>query len=260
MKCCFSALYGMEWIAVRRISRIIRKEKADVVHSNSSVIDVGCRAALKCGRPHVWHFREFGDLDYRLTFIKGRGKSLSFIRKARSKNIFISKALFEYYSDLTNDKMHNCVIYDGISRKYLNYSDKISKKGRISFLVSGNFQRNKCQDIVAKAVKLLKTEGVGNFKVVMAGGIADTKDSRQYHADLLKYIKMEHLDCIEMAGYIADMNTLRRKVHVEIVPSVMEAFGRVTVEAMLSGNPVLASDSGANPELIEEGENGWLFK
>ena len=71
---------------------------------------------------------------------------------------------------------------------------------------------------------------------------------------------MEHLDCIEMAGYIADMNTLRRKVHVEIVPSVMEAFGRVTVEAMLSGNPVLASDSGANPELIEEGKNGWLFK
>ena len=40
----------------------------------------------------------------------------------------------------------------------------------------------------------------------------------------------------------------------------MEAFGRVTVEAMLSGNPVLATDTGANPELIKEGETGWLFR
>ena len=47
---------------------------------------------------------------------------------------------------------------------------------------------------------------------------------------------------------------------VEIVPSAMEAFGRVTVEAMLSGNPVLASDAGANRELIEENKTGWFFE
>ena len=29
---------------------------------------------------------------------------------------------------------------------------------------------------------------------------------------------------------------------------------------MLSGNPVLASDSGANPELVLDGETGWLFR
>ena len=29
---------------------------------------------------------------------------------------------------------------------------------------------------------------------------------------------------------------------------------------MLSGNPVLASDTGANKELIEEGKTGWFFK
>lgn len=260
MKSCFQFLYWLEGIAVRRISRIIRKEKVDIVHSNSSVIDVGCRAALRCGIPHIWHFREFGDLDYRLTFIKGRKKSLHFIRKAKSNNIFISKALREYYSDLPDEGMYNRVIYDGVSKEYLNYSDKTTEKDRILFLISGNFQRNKRQDIVAKAVKLLKEEGVDGFRVIMAGGIADTRDSRQYHEELLEYIRREQLDCIEIEGHVSDMNALRRKVHVEIVPSVMEAFGRVTVEAMLSGNPVLASDTGANPELIEEGKNGWLFK
>jgi len=29
---------------------------------------------------------------------------------------------------------------------------------------------------------------------------------------------------------------------------------------MLSGRPVLASDSGANPELIQDKVTGWLFK
>lgn len=260
MKFCFSILYGLEWIGTKRISWIIRKEKADIVHSNSSVIDVGCRSALRCGVPHVWHFREFGDLDYQLIFLKGREKSLRFIQDARSNNIFISKSLREYYSDLPDSDTYNRVIYDGVSEEYLNYHDKFSEKGKIVFLISGNFQRNKRQDIVAKAAKQLKNEGVKDYQVIMAGGVADTKDSRLYYAEVLEYVRREQLDCIEMAGYVSDMNTLRKKVHVEIVASKMEAFGRVTVEAMLSGNPVLASDTGANRELIVDGKTGWFFK
>lgn len=260
MKFCFSMLYSMEWLAVKRISRIIRKEKANIVHTNSSVIDVGCKAALKSKCPHVWHFREFGDLDYRLTFMKGRKESLRFVMESGSSNIFISKALRNYYSDLSDENGHNCVIYDGVSPEYLNYCGAKEEIDRLIFLVSGNFQRNKRQGVVVKAIKLLKDRGIINYKVIMAGGIADTKDSRQYHKELVEYINREGLDRIEMVGYISDMNALRRQVHVEIVPSVMEAFGRVTVEAMLSGNPVLASDTGANRELVEENRTGWLFR
>ena len=53
---------------------------------------------------------------------------------------------------------------------------------------------------------------------------------------------------------------LRQKACVEVVPSEEEAFGRVTVEAMMSRMPVIGSDSGANPELIVSGETGLLFK
>ena len=65
---------------------------------------------------------------------------------------------------------------------------------------------------------------------------------------------------MELAGFVSDMNALRMRSDVEIVASSMEAFGRVTVEAMLSGNPVLAADSGASGELIEDGKTGWLFE
>lgn len=46
---------------------------------------------------------------------------------------------------------------------------------------------------------------------------------------------------------------------VELVCSKSEAFGRVTIEAMMSMNPVIASNTGANTELIKEDYNGLLY-
>ena len=45
-----------------------------------------------------------------------------------------------------------------------------------------------------------------------------------------------------------------------LVCSENEAFGRVTVEAMKLGKPVIASDRGANTELIENVQNGLIYK
>jgi len=47
---------------------------------------------------------------------------------------------------------------------------------------------------------------------------------------------------------------------IELVCSKSEAFGRVTIEAMMSMNPVIASDTGANPELVIENFNGLLYR
>ena len=44
-----------------------------------------------------------------------------------------------------------------------------------------------------------------------------------------------------------------------IMPSRWEAFGLVAIEAMKYGKPVLASNRGALPELINDNKNGYLF-
>ena len=258
LKTAFRVLYATEGIAAWRISRHIRKEQIDIVHSNSSVIDVGAKAAAMNGVPHVWHFREFGDLDYRLMFLKGRRKSIQYLNDSNGIHIFISRCLREHYRELMGEK-RNRVIYDGVSDDYMNLRQD-DMKGEPTFLIAGNLQRNKRQDIVLKAVKLLKEKGVTGFKVIIAGGIASTRDSQKYAKELEGFIRENGLDNVELAGFVSDMNALRMRSDVEIVASSMEAFGRVTVEAMLSGNPVLAADSGASGELIEDGKTGWLFE
>lgn len=260
MSFAFRLLYYFEDIAVWRLCRQIKKNNIDIVHSNSSTIDVGCRAAVELGKPHIWHFREFGDKDYQLIFLKGREKSLKYITDSKSYNIFISSCLRDYYHDLPEEK-YNFIIYDGISEEYVQENRRERKcDDKVRFLIAGNLQRNKRQDLVMRAVKLLKDRGIKEFEVYVAGGAASTKDSKEYAKELEKYRKVYQLTNVRMLGFVDKINEVRYNTDVEIVASTKEAFGRVTVEAMLSGNPVLASDSGANPELVLDGETGWLFR
>ena len=257
LKLIFIILYIFEFIPVLRIVHFIKKYNIDIVHSNSSAIDVGSRAANICKIPHVWHFREFGDLDYNLKFILGRKKSLTKVNSTKVIIIFISKSLRNYYQEL---KTNISVVYDGVASSYLNYSSPafLGKK-HITFLIAGNLQRNKGQKLVLEAALLLNKKGIKNFKILIAGGTASTGDSLKYAADLRKFIEINELRQAYMLGRMEDMNELRRESDVEIVASTMEAFGRVTVEAMLSGRPVLASDTGANSELVQDNITGWLF-
>jgi glycosyltransferase involved in cell wall biosynthesis len=55
--------------------------------------------------------------------------------------------------------------------------------------------------------------------------------------------------------------SLFEKIDVLVVPSLWhEPFGRVAIEAMAWGIPVIASQRGGLPEIVQSGVNGWLFE
>lgn len=259
LKLFFRMLYATEKIPVMRIVRIAKRENIQVIHSNSSVIDVGALAAGKAGIPHVWHFREFGDADFQLEYLKGREKSCRFAAGMNGKVIFISQNLRDYYRTEIPDDICR-VIYNGISKEFLCEKSYIQKYCKVVFLIAGNLHRNKRQDIALQAAEILKAKGFDNFELWIAGRASAMSDSKKFEQELREFADHNLKDYCRFLGFVSDMKGLRQKADIELVCSNREAFGRVTVEAMMAGNPVIGTDTGANPELIEDQKNGRLFQ
>jgi len=64
---------------------------------------------------------------------------------------------------------------------------------------------------------------------------------------------------IRFLGHRSDIPDIMRQLHLLVVPSQFEPFGRVVIEAMACGRPVVASRDGGIPEIIDDGETGRLI-
>ncbi|WP_439882583.1 glycosyltransferase family 4 protein [Pontibacter sp. MBLB2868] len=53
---------------------------------------------------------------------------------------------------------------------------------------------------------------------------------------------------------------LMREHDVLVFPSLFDGFGLVITEAMSQGTPVIATERSAGPDLIQDGQNGWLVE
>ena len=67
------------------------------------------------------------------------------------------------------------------------------------------------------------------------------------------------VDQLWLAGDRDDVADLLREMDVFVLPSLAEGISNTVLEAMASGLPVLATATGGNPELVEDGVNGRLF-
>jgi glycosyltransferase involved in cell wall biosynthesis len=65
-------------------------------------------------------------------------------------------------------------------------------------------------------------------------------------------------DRVTFLGWQTDLAPLFERWDVFAMPSIEEAFGIAALEAMAAGLPVVATNVGGVPELVEHGKTGWL--
>lgn len=65
---------------------------------------------------------------------------------------------------------------------------------------------------------------------------------------------------VRFLGHRADIPDIMQQLHLLVVPSQFEPFGRVVIEAMACGRPVIGSNDGGIPEIIEHGKTGYLVE
>ncbi len=65
-------------------------------------------------------------------------------------------------------------------------------------------------------------------------------------------------EAVRYVGVVDEVAPLLKAADVLLLPSETESFGLVALEAMASGVPVVASDVGGLPEVVEHGVTGFL--
>lgn len=232
----------------RKYKAIITENKIDIIHSNTIVVDYGYRLSKKFGIPHVWHAREMGKEDFNLFPLVSTRK---FKRVVSNHNhlICISKAVEGKYKRFV-DHDNLVMIYNGVGIEHYNPQKQYHENGKFKCLQAASIQPAKGQVVSVKAINELRRRGYNDIELFLAG------------RGSLKSLGIDETQVLgtTVLGQVENLPEIRKDMDIEIVASKAEAFGRVTVEAMLSGNPVVGSNSGGTVELINDGETGLLFQ
>ncbi|WP_034445649.1 glycosyltransferase [Butyrivibrio sp. AE2032] len=235
--------------AAKQLASVVELEGIDIIHSNSSVINVGAMASAMTNVPHIWHVREFMEEDFGWEhWDKDLKKRLL---SCTSEVVSISDAVRIDFEGKYG--FESCRIYDGIDVKC---TDKNLKQDNNSFLFAGSISENKGQmDAVLAMNELVKSGGDAKLYIIGNG-------NAQVKWVIKRFIKYNGLEKnIELIAYCDDLSEWRERCAFSITGSKMEALGRVTVEAMADGLIPIGTDMGGTAELIgEDGGRGFLYE
>lgn len=239
--------------ALKKIQQFVLEERFDLIHVNTSYSYVGAVVAKKLHVPLVWHIREFLEEDQSREMVnKRRGYAL--MRKA-TVVVAISDSIRDKYRPILMNKIVR--IYNGIATDlYYNPSKQIFCSDKTVFICVGTIDEYKGQMQAVAALSILRERGYDNFELWLVGN-----DKTAYADNLRDFVRNHGMDDkVKFLGRRQDVAELYKKSDIACVCSRAEAFGRITVEAMMSGNLVIGADTAGTKEIIADGEDGLLFK
>lgn len=248
--------------AAARVGRILDQEKPDVVHTNNLTgFSVAVWHEAKKRRIRIVHtLRDYSLVCARSTlFNKGRfcnGRCVPCVTLCGAKSLatrdvdcVIGNSNFTlqehlrrgYFKQSANNVIFNIADVKPVAVKMIQKN----AEGNIVFGFLGRVEDEKGIHVLLQACEGLPKKG---WQLLVAG------NGREDYVAALK--KKYHDLPIDWLGFI-DAEVLFSRISVLVVPSLWpEPLPRTIIEAAARGIPVLASDAGGQPELLNLGLNG----
>jgi len=252
-----------DWSAARRIARRIEKLRPRVVYVNTLTGLSGALAAKWRRVPCIWHVRElFDDVGGEMhdPWPGGRAAVRRCLARLADRVVVISEAVREnvlgpacrnktvLLPNAVDDRFFDVSLSQDEARRRLGLPSDRPIIG-----VPGTLRPVKGQDFFLEALPAV----VARVPNVLAA-ITGDGDPR-YRDRLMGMVASAGLDShVRFLGTVDDMPAFYRACDVICVPSRSEPFGRVAIEAMAAGTPVVATAVGGLAETIRDGQNGLL--
>ncbi len=251
--------------AALRLAALARRLQADLLHSN------GLKAHLIAGvaggvarRPVVWHLRDFPPDGPTGRLFRSAARHLPSLVLTNSEAVAT-----ELRSTLNGSPpvvaVHNPVDLErfrpapaaGPVRAELGIAAESPLVGMVAHLTPWKGH----EDFLRVARRVLDAVPEAHF-VIAGGPIYETAGHAGYEASLRRQVSDLELGLrVLFLGARDDVPDVLAALDVLVhCPTAPEPFGRALAEAMAVARPVVATDGGGIPEIVREGETGYLVR
>jgi glycosyltransferase involved in cell wall biosynthesis len=262
--------------AVSKIEKLIDLSAIDVIHTNIDRDIIGCTLSKKHEIPHVMHLREFATGHYNVEpLYEGQYEEYN---QTVDRYIAISRAVGQNWQEIGLDADKIEVVYDGIDVERVQQrkgsaaeetaveaaaGDAVQEPAapqarKLRLVMCGDVSSLKGQDQAIRALALIKSANVR--KNITLDVFGEVHSEKAYMGDMQRIIEGAGLTGnVVFRGYSSQLAALLKEYDCGIICTRREGFGLATAEFMAAGLAVIASDTGANSELIEDGVSGLIY-
>jgi glycosyltransferase involved in cell wall biosynthesis len=249
----------MRWAAynllrsIPELVRLAQRTRPDLIATNTITAPIGGFAARRARIPHVWFVREFGSRHHGMRYFIGRRPTFFAMRHTSELVVVTSEALRRWCASWRPPQQISVV------PEAVEVAEVVTRQPttgtRFNLVLVGAMRPGKGQVDAVTAVAKLVSRGRDVRLDLVGSGPPD------YEEWLAKQVRSLGLqDRVALIGFSADPLSLVADSDVALMCSRSEGFGRVTVEAMKLGKPVIGAASGATPELVLDGRNGLVYR
>lgn len=240
-----------------RLVRRIRREKIDLVYTNTAVIFEAAVAARLARVPHVWHVHEILTPNHMKPRILPLGIIIRLIRRLSDRVIFESNSARAICRESIPDEKAR-VVYNSVRFSDVNL-DADRREARARFGLAddrcaiawvGRFSQRKDPLLLLRAISRMEKAAAATF--LLAGEGPLEQEMRQAIDRLGLH------DTCRLIPFQDDVRPLLEAADVLVLTSQEESFGLVLVEAGAYGKPVVATRSQGPAEIVADGRTGWL--
>jgi glycosyltransferase involved in cell wall biosynthesis len=234
----------------------VRKFDPDVVWTQTMVIPWGAIVAAQLRKPHTWYITELGESDHGFTFFQPFSVVKDSILQSSDHVFACSRFVVDTLFPKEKDRVE--VLYCHIPpppEPTINpHSDFFAVPEAVKIGIFSQVAPGKGQEDVVKAVGELCARGRNIELLVVGDGVPE------YAKHLVNLSRTLGIDNrVKFPGYLTDPYPAMRASDIVAICSRREAFGRVGVEAMLFGKPVVYPNTGGVAEYMVEGMSGLSY-
>ncbi|KKP84928.1 MAG: Glycosyltransferase [Candidatus Moranbacteria bacterium GW2011_GWF2_35_54] len=242
------------WRALILANKLIKKNKYDLTHS---FFTVPC-GAISLKIPFVISLRGSDVPGYseRFKFIYTILKPLiKLIWKKSSTVVSNSRGLRDLALE-TNKHQKVDIIFNGIDLDDFCPNESLRAKDRFIITIGATrITARKGTNYLVEALGILAPKYPNLLLRILGDG-----DEKNNLIDLTKKMKLENF--VQFLGRIPREETAPyyQEASLFVLPSLNEGMSNAMLEALASGLPILATQTGGTEELVEDGINGFVIK